>query len=392
MPRTVGIDLGASFSLIAYVDKATGQARCIPGPYGEVLCPSIVGLDADGNIVVGAAARRRSLSQPDCAIHSIKHLMGRGVDNVPDVLKRTLRVDPGSRDVVRVRLGECLLTPPEISAFILGELKTWAEVFLGEPVSQAVITVPAYFDEGQRRATEEAGTLAGLEVLRLVNELAAAALAYGLHEQRREHVAVYDLGGSRFEISILKLIPGGEGEIYQVISTKGDANLGGEDLDDALLGVAREEIRIRHGLDIGNDPQTLQSLRRALIRAKHELSFADRASLEVPLPNRSVYLRDISKAEFEGLVQPILDGTMGLVRMALADANISPSETDEVVLVGGSTHVALVQRMVAEFFGRRPHSEINPDEAVALGAAVAAAFFESSVREVELDGLVERQR
>jgi molecular chaperone DnaK len=318
--------------------------------------------------------------------------MGRGVDNIPEMLRRASRVDPESRDVVRVRLGELILTPPEISAFILKELKTWAEVFLGEPVGQAVIAVPAYFDEGQRRATKEAGTLAGLEVLRLVNEPAAAALAYGLHEQRREHVAVYDLGGSRFEISILKLVPGDKGETYQVISAKGDANIGGENLDDTLFAVAREEIRIRHGLDIGSEPQTLQSLRRALVRAKHELSFAERASVEVPLPNRSVYLRDISKAEFEGLVQPILDATMSPVRMALADANISPAETDEVVLVGGSTHVPLVRRTLAEFFGRRPHSEINPDEVVALGAAVRAAHLESGLREAELERLAERQR
>jgi molecular chaperone DnaK (HSP70) len=267
MPRTVGIDLGASFSLIAYMDKATGQTKCIPGPYGETLCPSIVSLDADGGIIVGAPARRRSLSQTDRGIHSVKYLMGRGVDHVPDALRRTLRVDPESRDVVRVRLGECILTPPEISAFILRELKMWAEVFLGEPVNKAVITVPAHFDDAQRQATKEAGTLAGLEVLRLVNEPAAAALAYGLHDQRRGHVAVYDFGGSRFEISILRLIPAGEGEIYHVISTHGDAHLGGDAFDDALLAVAREEIRIRHGLDVGSDPQTLQSLRRALIQA-----------------------------------------------------------------------------------------------------------------------------
>ena len=392
MPRTVGIDLGASFSLIAYMDKATGQAKCIPGPYGETLCPSIVSLDADGGIIVGAPARRRSLSQTDRGIHSVKYLMGRGVDHVPDALRRTLRVDPESRDVVRIRLGECILTPPEISAFILRELKMWAEVFLGEPVNKAVITVPAHFDDAQRQATKEAGTLAGLEVLRLVNEPAAAALAYGLHDQRRGQVAVYDFGGSRFEISILKLIPAGEGEIYHVISTHGDAHLGGDAFDDALLAVAREEIRIRHGLDLGSDPQTLQSLRRALIQAKHELSFADRASLEVPLPNRSLYVRDFCRAELEGLVQPILEETKGPVRMALADATINPAEIDEVVLVGGSTRMPLVRRIVAEFFGRSPHSEINPDEVVALGAAVKADILESGVRAAELEGLVERQQ
>lgn len=391
MPYTVGIDLGASFSQVAYVDKATGQAKCIPGPYGETLCPSIVSLDADGSIMVGAPARRRLSRQPDRGMHSVKHLMGRGVENVPDTLKVKLRVDPENRDVVRVRLGECALTLPEISAFILRELKMWAEVFLGESVSQAVIAVPGCFDDGQRRATREAGALAGLEVLRLVNEPEAAALAYGLHEQGRGSVAVYDLGGSRCEVSILKLIPAGEEEIYQVISTKGDAHLGGDLLDDALFALAREEIRIRHGLDVVSDPQASQSLRRALVHAKHELSIAGGVSLEVPLPNRSVYLRDISKSEFERLAEPILAGTMDLLRAALDEAQMSPQEIEVVVLVGGSTRVGPVRHMVEQFFGRRPRTEINPDEVVALGAAVYAELLENRPREPELQGRAARQ-
>jgi len=379
MPRTVGIDLGASFSLISFVDKAAGQAKCIPGPYGETLCPSIIGLQADGSISVGAPAGRRSFSEPEGGIHSLKHLMGRGVDHVPDALKRALHIDSESREVLRVRLGECVLTPPEISAFILRELRMWAEVFLGGPVSETVIAVPACFDDAQCQATKEAGTLAGLELLRLVNEPVAAALAYGLHEQRRRHVAVYDLGGRKFEITILKLNPAADGEVYEVISTNGNAHLGGDQLDDALLGVAREEIRIRHGLDVENDPQTLQRLRRALVQAKHELSFADRARLEVPLPNRSLYGRDIYRTEFEGLVQPILEGTTGPMRMALADATLNAGEIDDVVLVGGSTQMPLLRRMVAQFFGQRPHTEINPDEVVALGAAVQANILENDL-------------
>lgn len=391
MSRTVGIDLGASYSLVAYVDKAAGEAKCIPGPYGHTLCPSIVGLDADGGIIVGAPAQRRSISHPGGGIHSVKHLMGRGVDSVSDVLRTKLSLDPESRDVVRVRLGECFLTPPEISAFILRELKMWAEVFLGETVDRAVMAVPARFDEGQRRATTEAAMLAGLEVLRLVNEPVAAALAYDLHERRRGCVAVYDLGGTRFEISVLKLVPADDGGIYHVISTKGDAHLGGDNLDEALLALTREEIRLRHGLDVGSDPRSLQTLCRAVVQAKHELSFEERATLEVPLPNRSLYVRDILKAEFEELARPILERTMDPVRMALADAKIAPTDIDDVVLVGGSTRLQPVRRMLTQFFGRRPRTGINPDEVVALGAAVRANILERGLKEAEVESSSGRQ-
>jgi molecular chaperone DnaK len=391
MPRTVGIDLGASYSSVAYVDKASGEAKCVPGPYGDTLCPSIVGLDADGGIIVGAPARRRSVSHPDRGIHSVKHLMGRGVDGLSGFLRTKLSLDPESREVVRVHLGECCLTLPEISAFILRELKMWAEVFLGETVDQAVMAVPACFDEGQRRATNEAAILAGLEVLRLVNEPVAAALAYGLHERRRGYVAVYDLGGTRFEISVLKLLLGGDGGIYHVISTKGDAHLGGDNVDEALLAMAREEIRLRHGVDLGSDPQTLRNLRRAVVQVKHELSFEERATLEVPLPNRNLYVREILKAEFEELARPILERTMDPVKMALADARIAPTEIDDVVLVGGSTRLPLVRRMLTQFFGRRPRTEINPDEVVALGAAVQANILEAGLKEAEVESSGGRQ-
>jgi molecular chaperone DnaK len=351
MPQTVGIDLGASYSSVAYFDKASGEAKCVPGPYGDTLCPSIVGMDADGSVIVGAPARRRSVSHPDRGIHSA----------------------------------------PEISAFILRELKMWAEVFLGETVDRAVMAVPACFDEGQRRATNAAAMLAGLEVLRLVNEPVAAALAYDLHERRNGYVAVYDLGGTRCEISVLKLIPGGDGGIYHVISTKADANVGGENLDEALLAMAREEIRLSHGLDVGSDQQSLQSLGRAVVQAKHELSFEDRAILEVPLPNRSLYVREILRAEFEELARPILERTMDPVRMALADAKIAATEIDDVVLVGGSTRLPLVRRMLTHFFERRPRTEINPDEVVALGAAVQANMLEGGLKEAKVESSGERQ-
>ena len=229
-------------------------------------------MDADGSVIVGEPARRRLLTQPERTIYSVKRLMGRGVADVQDELKIfPFHIDPGSQNVIRVRLGDRVFTPPEISAFILRELKSWAEKFFGEAVDRAVITVPAYFNDAQRQATKDAGRLAGLEVLRLVNEPTAAALAYGLHEKRRGRVAVYDFGGGTFDISILKLISTSEGDIYQVLSTNGDTHLGGDDLDNALQDVAREEIRVATGVDLDAHPETVQELRKALIPAKHEL-------------------------------------------------------------------------------------------------------------------------
>jgi molecular chaperone DnaK (HSP70) len=345
----------------------------------------VVSVDADGKILVGEPARRRLLIQPERTIYSVKRLMGRGVEDIQDELKLfPFQIDPESRSVIRVRLGERLLTPPEISSFILRELRNWAEQHFGEPVDRAVITVPAYFNDAQRQATRDAGRLAGLEVLRLVNEPTAAALAYGLHEQKRGRVAVYDLGGGTFDISILKLISTGQGDIYQVLATNGDTHLGGDDLDLRLLAVARQEIRTRHGVNLAQHPVVVQELRKALIAAKHELSDSSRATILVPLPDGSDYVREITRAEFEGLVQPILERTMGPVRMALADSKLQPGEMDEVVLVGGSTRVPLVRRMVEQFFGRRPHAELDPDQVVALGAAVQADILSRGVKDMLL--------
>ncbi len=392
MGRVVGIDLGTTYSLIAYLDKETGQPRCIPGPYGETLCPSVVSVDAGGSVVVGEPARRRLLTQPDRTIYSVKRLMGRGVADVQDELKIfPFRIDPESQQVIRVRLGDRLFTPPEISAFILRELKSWAEEFFGDKVDRAVITVPAYFNDAQRQATKDAGRLAGLEVLRLVNEPTAAALAYGLHEKRRGCVAVYDLGGGTFDISILKLISTGEGDIYQVLATNGDTHLGGDDIDNLLQSFARNEIREQFGLDLGHYPEATQELRKALILAKHELSAAESTTVKFPLPGGAgsapaggVYVRKITRAEYEAWIRPIVDRTMGPVKMALADAKLKPGEMDEVVLVGGSTRIPLVQRTVEEYFGRRPHVELNPDEVVALGAAVQANILETGVKDMLL--------
>src|SRR5882762_8480147 len=249
MSRTVGIDLGTTYSLIAYQDKREGRPKCIPGPYGTPLCPSVVSLDPDGSVIVGEPARRRLLTQPERTIYSVKRLMGRGVADIQDELKLfPFRIDSSSKNVIRVRLGDKFFTPPEISAFILRELKNWAEAYFGEGVDRAVVTVPAYFNDAQRQATKDAGKIAGLEVLRLVNEPTAAALAYGLHEKQRGHVAVYDLGGGTFDISVLKLISTSEGDIYQVLSTNGDTHLGGDDIDNLLQSFARTEIREQFGL------------------------------------------------------------------------------------------------------------------------------------------------
>jgi Fe-S protein assembly chaperone HscA len=385
MGKTVGIDLGTTYSLIAYQDKASGRPKCIPGPYGTPLCPSVVSVDAGGVISVGEPARRRLLTQSGRTIYSVKRLMGRGVADVQGELKLfPFHIESDSENVIRVRLGESVFTPPEISAFILRELKSWGEHYFGESVDRAVITVPAYFNDAQRQATKDAGRLAGLEVLRLVNEPTAAALAYGLHEKRRGKVAVYDFGGGTFDISILRLISTGEGDIYQVLSTNGDTHLGGDDLDNLLLAKARDEIRRERGIDLDEHPEAVQELRKALIAAKHELSHSDHAVVIFDPPGGATWVREYPRKEFELWIRSILDRTMGPVKLALADAKLKPSEMDEVVLVGGSTRVPLVRSMVEEFFGRRPHAELNPDEVVALGAAVQADILESGVRDMLL--------
>jgi molecular chaperone DnaK len=380
MARTVGIDLGTTNSLVAYVDPQTGEPKCIPGPNASTLCPSVVSLDPDGSIIVGEPARRRLLTQPERTIYSVKRLMGRGVADIQDELKLfPFRIDPSSKNVIRVRLGDKFFTPPEISAFILRELKNWAEAYFGESVDRAVITVPAYFNDAQRQATKDAGKLAGLEVLRLVNEPTAAALAYGLHEKQRGHVAVYDLGGGTFDISVLKLISTSEGDIYQVLSTNGDTHLGGDDIDNLLQAFVHEKILQQHRVDFSPHSEIAQELRKELIAIKHQLSESEVATLRFPLPNGAVYVQEFERGAFEALIRPIVDRTMGPVKQALADAKLKPSEIDEVVLVGGTTRTPLIRRTVQEYFDRKPHTELNPDEVVALGAAVQANILDRGV-------------
>jgi Fe-S protein assembly chaperone HscA len=380
MARIVGIDLGTTNSLVAYIDPQTGAPKCIPGPSGSTLCPSVVSLDPDGSIIVGEPARRRLLTQPERTIYSVKRLMGRGVADIQDELKLfPFRIDPTSKNAIRVRLGDKFFTAPEISAFILRELKNWAEAYFGESVSRAVVTVPAYFNDAQRQATKDAGKLAGLEVLRLVNEPTAAALAYGLHEKQRGHVAVYDFGGGTFDISVLKLISTSEGDIYQVLSTNGDTHLGGDDIDNLLQAFVHEKILQQHRVDFSPHSELAQELRKELIAIKHQLSESESATLRFPLPNGAIFVQEFGRGAFEALIRPIVDRTMGPVRQALADAKLKPSEIEEVVLVGGATRTPLIRHAVREYFDRRPHTELNPDEVVALGAAVQANILDRGV-------------
>src|ERR1700693_2154313 len=296
MGRVVGIDLGTTFSLIAYLDPQTGAPKCIPGPYGSTLCPSVVSVDEDGKIIVGEPARALLLTKPERTIYSVKRLMGRGVADVQEELKIfPFRIDPAGRNVVRVGLGDKWFTPPEISAFILRELKSWAANYFKEPVDRAVITVPAYFNDAQRQATKDAGRIAGLEVLRLVNEPTAAALAYGLHEKQRGKVAVYDFGGGTFDISVLKLISTTDGDIFQVLSTNCDTHLGGDDIDNLLQAFVHELILQHDEVDFSPHGELAQELRKALIDVKHRLSETEAATLRFPLPNGKFFEHDFTR-------------------------------------------------------------------------------------------------
>jgi molecular chaperone DnaK len=383
MGRIVGIDLGTTNSLVAYIDAQTGQPKCIPGPYGSTLCPSVVSLDRDGNIIVGEPARKRLLTQPERTIYSVKRLMGRGLADIQEELKLfPFRVDATSDKVIRVQLGEKSFTAPEISSFILRELKNWAEAHFGETVDRAVITVPAYFNDAQRQATKDAGKLAGLEVLRLVNEPTAAALAYGLHEKPADSggkVAVYDLGGGTFDISVLRLISTDDGDIYQVLSTNGDTHLGGDDIDNLLQAFVHEQILQHDKIDFSPHGEIAQELRKELIALKHELSEKETATLRFALPNGKVFEREFTRGILDTLIRPVVDRTMTPVKRALADAKLNAEEMNEVVLVGGTTRTPLIRRTVQDFFGRTPHTELNPDEVVALGAAVQANILDRGV-------------
>jgi molecular chaperone DnaK len=369
----VGIDLGTTNSLVAFMQDETPVV--IPGEDGERLVPSVVAWTDDG-VKVGNAARATLIEDAGSAVYSAKRLMGRDLADIQDELKLfpfRLADDAKAGEVLRLNVGGLTLTPPEISAYVLLQLKKNAERFFGAPVTKAVITVPAYFNDAQRQATKDAGRIAGLEVLRLVNEPTAAALAYGLDKQKDGVIAVYDFGGGTFDISILKLHEG----IFEVVATGGDTHLGGDDIDNLLITIALDDIAGGESVDVRSNPESIQAVRKAVIEAKIALSLRDSATLNVPLPNGKHYQREITREQFEQLIAPVVGRTAAPVKQALKDAGLVPAQIDEVVMVGGSTRIPAVRTLVSGLFdlekrGKKLHTELNPDEVVALGAAVQA--------------------
>ncbi|MFQ5519993.1 MAG: molecular chaperone DnaK [Candidatus Methylomirabilia bacterium] len=366
MSRIVGIDLGTTNSLVAYMEGSFPTV--IPDREGQLLLPSVAAFTRDG-VLVGDPAKRQIIRNPRQSIYSVKRFMGKGYDDLKDELRYFPFQIVASREVVRIKAGDREVTAPEVSALILKALKERAEAHLGEPVAKAVITVPAYFNDSQRQATKDAGSIAGLDVLRIVNEPTAASLAYGLHRLTEGRIAVYDLGGGTFDISILRVKDG----IFEVLATNGNTHLGGDDFDRALVDWIVADIRASHGIDLGGNPEAMQELRMGAEAAKCRLSFEERTVLTIPFQEVGfTYRREITRAELESLIEPLVEATLGPCRMALADSGLKLAEIDEVVLVGGSTRVPLVRRRVEGLFGQSPHSTLNPDEVVALGAAVQA--------------------
>jgi Fe-S protein assembly chaperone HscA len=387
MSKVVGIDLGTTNSLVAYVPSAADGRRAAPvvirDRSGDALVPSVVFASPEGTIYVGREAQRRLLTDAERTVYSVKRFMGKGPADVRDEASlfpfKVLASDQPS-GVVRIGLGTQQFTPPEISAFILRELKHRAEEFFREQgefdfeVDRAVITVPAYFNDAQRTATRDAGRIAGLEVLRIINEPTAASLAYGLDKRDAGVIAVYDLGGGTFDISILRVEDG----VFQVLATNGDTHLGGDDIDHLLM----ERVLTNPALAASGftrTPESVQEVRKAIIQAKIDLSDHDRTGIRI-----GAFHTVLTRAELEELIRPIVDRTLGPCRAALTDAGLQPSQVDEVVLVGGSTRIPLVRRLVGELFGRTPHTELNPDEVVALGAAVQAENLVTGNREMLL--------
>ncbi|MBV9268697.1 MAG: Fe-S protein assembly chaperone HscA [Acidobacteriaceae bacterium] len=373
--RIVGIDLGTTNSLVAYMEL-TGP-KIIEDVDGHEIVPSVVSLDDNGELVAGEPARELLLTRPDRTVYSVKRLMGKGVEDVAAEVKLfPFRIAEGSESVIRLRLGDQTFTPPEISAAVLRQLKDNAEAALGIPVSEAVITVPAYFNDAQRQATKDAGRLAGLEVLRLVNEPTAASLAYGLDKRENGVIAVYDFGGGTFDISILRLHDG----IFEVLATNGDTHLGGDDIDNLLLRIALEDVKSEWGVDLSEDSEGVQRLRRAVIHAKEELSFVPETAIRLTYHGHT-YERRIDRELFERLIAPVVERTLEPCRQCLADAKLTPEQIDDVVMVGGSTRIPLVRAAVERLFKAKPHTELNPDEVVALGAAVQAGILAGDVED-----------
>ena len=385
MGKVIGIDLGTTNSCVAVIEGK--ESEVIPNAEGGRTTPSVVAFSKEGERLVGQTAKRQAVTNPQNTVFSIKRFMGRRYEEVAtEISEVPYEVIKGNRDLAAARIDGKEYTPPELSAMILQKMKQTAEDYLGEPVTQAVITVPAYFNDSQRQATKDAGTIAGLEVLRIVNEPTAAALAYGLEKVgKSEKIAVYDLGGGTFDISILEL---GDG-VFEVKSTNGDTHLGGDDLDQVVIDWLAEEFKKKEGIDLRQDPMALQRLKEAAEKGKCELSSASQTEINLPFitadQSGPKHLQmTLSRAQFERLVDPLIGRTKGPCQQALRDSGLSSSEIDEVILVGGSTRIPKVQELVKELFGREPHRGVNPDEVVALGAAIQGGVLGGDVDDVVL--------
>lgn len=378
MARIFGIDLGTTNSLIAYMDGQT--PRVIPGRNGRAMVPSVVAL-TDNGLLVGDPAKEYLVRDSERTVYSVKRFMGRGLADVSEELAYFPYRLTEQGGVIRIKLGEKSYSPPQISAMILKELKQRAEAQLGEEVTRVVITVPAYFNDSQRQATKDAGLIAGLEVLRIINEPTAASLAYGLQKRTQGQIAVFDLGGGTFDISILKLKDG----IFEVLSTNGNTHLGGDDFDRRVADVFAKEILTRHGLDVQAHPDTMQAVRLEAERAKIRLSDEHTTAVTIELPEgKGTFHRELTRDQLETLTKDLVEHTLKPCRLALKDAGLQAADIDEVVLVGGSTRMPLVRRCVQELFGKAPHSHLNPDEVVALGAAVQAEILSGGIQDMLL--------
>ncbi|TKB93776.1 MAG: molecular chaperone DnaK [Nitrospira sp.] len=366
MARIVGIDLGTTNSLVAYMKD--GQPCVVPDRNGRTMVPSVVAL-TDNGLIVGDSAKEHLTRNPERTVYSVKRFMGKGLADVQDELVYFPYHVTETGGVIRIRLGQKSYSPPQVSAMILKELKLRAEASLGESITKAVITVPAYFNDSQRQATKDAGLIAGLEVLRIINEPTAASLAYGLQQKTQGTIAVYDFGGGTFDISILKLKDG----IFEVLATSGDTHLGGDDLDRVLVDLFIGDIRDRYGIDVSRYPDHMQTVRLEAERAKIRLSDELKTKITIELPeDKGRFTRELTRDQLESLVAGIIERTLAPCRIALKDAGLTPKNIDEVVLVGGSTRMPLVRQRVEALFGKQPHCHLNPDEVVALGAAVQA--------------------
>jgi molecular chaperone DnaK len=384
MAKVIGIDLGTTNSVVAVVEG--GDPVVIPNTEGNRLTASVVGFAKEGEILVGQVAKRQAITNPENTVFSIKRFMGRRYDEVLHEIKLVpYKVVKAPNGDARVEIRGKQYAPPEISAMILRKLKEAAEAYLGEKVTKAVITVPAYFNDSQRQATKDAGTIAGLEVLRIVNEPTAASLAYGLDKKKDETIAVYDLGGGTFDVSILEI---GEG-VFEVKATNGDTHLGGDDFDQKIIEWIGEEFRKEHGIDLRKDRMALQRLKEAAEKAKCELSTTLQTEINLPFITADAsgpkhLVMTLTRAKLESLVMDLIERTAEPCRQAMKDAGVTAKQIDEVILVGGQTRMPKVQELVRDLFGREPHKGVNPDEVVAVGAAVQAAVLAGEVKDVVL--------